>query len=304
MAKQGGTAGAEANPESSRPLHHPADGPESGRSLSQSDLGLPGAVHPVSPRSGEDLGGGKRPGWRKGRFLVFDADAQALFLDRVRRGDHIKDAAAAAGVHHATARYRRANDPAFAAGWEAAVAASPRAVKRDRKGRWRIKSKGRPVKFDRESKQAFLDRFAGTCDFEASARAAGVSASTIHRHLASDPAFADGFDEAIAISHRLIEAEALRQVRAAQKKYRLSPDSDGAAASFERAMQLMRHYRRPNGGAGRPGPQRAQARARWTFEEAMTLLDTKLDAFEKNDRRRHPPPASAGAAPGGEEAAE
>ena len=45
--------GAESDP-ASDPLHRPADGPEPGRSLPRSDLGLPGAAQPDSPRPGED----------------------------------------------------------------------------------------------------------------------------------------------------------------------------------------------------------------------------------------------------------
>jgi hypothetical protein len=151
---------------------------------------------------------------------------------------------------------------------------------------------GRPVKFVRARKQIFLDHFAGSCDFVASAAAAGVSTSTVKRHLASDPVFAAGFAEALKVAYALVEAEAVHQVRVAQEAYRISPDSPAAALSFDRALALMRHYRRDGGGIGRParpGPQ-----ARWDFEEAMAALDRKLDAFERNERRRRRmPPAAA-----------
>jgi len=238
---------------------------------------------------------GPRPG--PGRPSVFDGEQVAVFLAAVARGALVREAAAEAGVNVSTLYYHRKHDPAFAASWEAAMAAGPQPVRKDKAtGRTRRRSRGRPIKFSREAKQAFLDHFAGSCDLEASAAAAGISASTVHRHLASDPAFAEGFDEALLIGYRLVEAGAVREVRAAQQKYRLAPKSDAAGAqSFERAIQLMRYFRRPGGAVAhkRQGPQ---ARSRWTFDEAMEALQKKLAAFEKNKRRRSPPPASAGVA--------
>jgi hypothetical protein len=151
----------------------------------------------------------------------------------------------------------------------------------------------RPVKFDRAKKQLFLDRFAGSCDFAASADHAGVSAWTAKRHLASDPVFAGGFADALKVAYMAVEAEAVRQVHEAQEAYRLSPtalDSPAAALSFDRALALMRFYRRADGSLGartRPGPQ-----SRWDFDESMATLDRKLDAFEREERRRRRmPPA-------------
>lgn len=235
-----------------------------------------------------------RPG--PGRPTVFDEGQIALFTAAVARGALVREAAAEAGVKTSTLYYRRKHDPAFAAAWEGAMAAGPQPVRRDKAtGRTRRRSRGRPVKFSRAAKQAFLDHFAGSCDLEASAAAAGISASTVHRHLASDPAFAEGFDEALLIGYRLVEAGAVREVRAAQQKYRLAPKPGAGALSFERAIQLMRTFRRPGGGGAQPR-QGPQARSRWTFDEAMTALQKKLAAFEKNKRRRSPPPASAGVA--------
>lgn len=237
-----------------------------------------------------------KPGPGCGRPGIFDEGQRAVFVAAVARGALVREAAAEAGVKLTTLYYRRDHDPAFAAAWEAAVAAGPLPVRTDRAtGRTRRRQRGRPVKFSREAKQAFLDHFAGTCDLEASAEAAGVSASTVHRHLASDPAFAEGFDAALLIGYRLVEAGAVREVRAAQRKYRLAPTSGAGAQSFERAIQLMRTFRRPGGGVEQPR-QGPQARARWTFDEAMEALQKKLAAFEKNKRRGSPPPASAGIA--------
>jgi len=143
---------------------------------------------------------------------------------------------------------------------------------------------GRPVKFDRAKKQLFLDRFAGSCDFTASAGQVGVSTWTVKRHLASDPAFAGGFADALKVAYMGVEAEAVRQVHEAQQAYRLSPDSPAAALSFDRALALMRFYRRPDGSLG--ARTRTGAQTRWDFDEAMAALDRKLDAFEREERRR------------------
>lgn len=241
---------------------------------------------------------------KKGETVAFDARQQAAFVAAVERGATIAAAAREAGAAVATLYYRRRADPAFAEAWTAAAAASsgyPDAVPatgathvRRSGGRKLIRKRKRPVEFDRERKQAFLDHFAATCNLEASAKAAGICVGSVYRALASDPAFAAGFEEALAIGYRLLEAEALRQQREAQKKYRISPKADPAQAhSFERTMQLLREYNRGHGAVGRRAPRRGDPRSRWTFDEAMEALEKKLKAFGVKIPEEAPPPGSA-----------
>jgi hypothetical protein len=139
-----------------------------------------------------------------------------------------------------------------------------------------MRKRKRPVEFDRERKQAFLDHFAETCNLEASAEAAGISLSAVYRALKMDPAFAEGFEEGLRIGYLFLEAEALRQQRAAQEAYLISPKGDGAvqAQTFARTMALLREHKRPNAGVGR---RATGARlTRWSFEESMAALEKSL----------------------------
>lgn len=260
------------------------------------------------------MAGGRGRAWRRGKTFAFDAQQQVLFVAAVERGATIAAAAREAKAAVATVYYRRKTCPLFARAWAGAVAKSsgyadldpPGAatVIRGHAGRL-IRKRKRPVEFDRERRQAFLDHFAGSCNLEASAKAAGVCVNTVYRALASDPAFADGFEEALRIGYRLLEAEALRQQRAAQRKYRISPKGDpGAQAqSFERTMQLLREYNRGQGKVGRRAARRGDPRSRWTFDEAMEALEKKLKHFGVEIVEEAPPPLSerSPSPPNGEE---
>ena len=135
-----------------------------------------------------------------------------------------------------------------------------------------------PVEFDRERKQIFLDHFAATCNLEASAVEAGISLSPVYRALKTDPAFLEGFEEALQLGYLCMEAEALREQREAQQAYRLNPDDAAAKAhSFERTMQLLREYKRAAG--GKVGRRADRSRGRWTFDATIDEIEKKLKAF-------------------------
>lgn len=240
----------------------------------------------------------------------------ARFVLGVRDGETIAGAAAAAGVAVQTLYYRRRIDDGFAAVWNEARAgasadtAAGRALARAerdaaagtvvrRHGKRLIRKRRRPVEFDRDRKQAFLDHFSVSCNFEESAAEAGVSLTTAYRALKSDSAFRDGFEEALQLGYLCLEAEALREQRAAQEEYRLNPGHPAAKAkSFERTMQLLREYKRAAGGT--IGRRADRSRARWTFEATIEAIETKLKAFGVEIPEAptpQPPPGN----PGGEE---
>ncbi|HVQ08208.1 MAG TPA: hypothetical protein VMS43_07210 [Allosphingosinicella sp.] len=253
---------------------------------------------------------------RKGDQIAGSDTQMAAFLFGLARGATVAGAAAAAGLKVPTLYYRRKRCAVFARAWrealeawdadsggaEAADAADAAdaaggesknwasafagergeeraTIVRWHAGRGPMRKRKRPVEFGRERRQAFLDHFAETCNLEASAAAAGVSPSAVYRVLKTDAAFAEGFEEALKIGYLFLEAEAVRQQREAQKAYRISPKSWGAAQaqSFERSMQLLREYKR---GQGRIGQRPTGARlTKWSFDDAFKALEKRLQAF-------------------------
>lgn len=243
---------------------------------------------------------------RKGDQIAGSDTQVAAFLFGLARGRTVEGAAAAAGLKASTLYYRRKRCAVFARTWREALEAwdaeaaeagdaadgeEERAtVVRWHAGRGPMRKRKRPVEFDRERKQAFLDHFAETCNLEASAAVAGISLSAVYRALQSDAAFAEGFEEALGLGYLVLEAEALRQQREAQKKYRISPKGAGAAQaqSFERTMQLLREYKR---GQGRIGRRPVEARlTKWSFEEAFVALEKRLTVFGLRVERGEGPP--------------
>ena len=61
----------------------------------------------------------------------------------------------------------------------------------DYEGNWRVRIRAQRVKFDEESKAIFLAEYAKHGRMETSAKAAGVSGLTVHRHMAQDDDFAE-----------------------------------------------------------------------------------------------------------------
>jgi hypothetical protein len=223
----------------------------------------------------------ERPGraWRKGRQFAFAAPQMGAFVTAIAAGATMEEAARAAGVAVSTLYYRRRTCPGFAAAWAAAAAASagPLLLVNRSGPTWQLQRARRKRPFCRARKQAFLDHFAATCNVEAACAAAGVGMTSVYRHLKSDPAFARGFAEALAIGHPQLEAEAARMQLAEQRAYRIAPDPAAEAQSFERTLQLLREYHR---GGGRIGQRSTAGRLqKWSFGAAMTALEKRLKLF-------------------------
>ena len=205
--------------------------------------------------------------------------AMGRFVEALEAGALVEAAAAAAGVAVSTLYFRRERDAAFAEAWDAAVARSsgPVLVFCRSKRRYQ-KQRARRVRFDDKRKQVFLDRFAGSCNLAAAAEEAGVSSDTVHKHLRADASFAAAFDEALRLGYTLLEAETLGQHRADLEKFRVAPAPDALKdQSFERSMKLLAYYRRRDGGIG-PRPVENRWR-KWTFDEAIVLLEKRLEKF-------------------------
>lgn len=240
-----------------------------------------------------------------------DVAAKARFLAGLRAGETRAEAAAGSGFSWRAFYQVRRRDPIFEFGWLAALelcavderdsrrAAAKLAERRAngtiRPGNRRLLQLQRPVrrglKFTEQRKQIFLNHFAGTADFEASAEAAGVSEQTVREHLRTDPGFAALRDEALQLSYPLLEAEAVRERLAALKRLRDNLEPTGeAAAEFERLMKLLARHDRRDGRIGVREHKASAARA-YSFEDAVRSLDKALDAL--GVRRGLPPPPPA-----------
>jgi hypothetical protein len=225
-----------------------------------------------------------------------DGAVKARFVAALRAGTSRDEAAAAEGFSSQAFYCARKRDPLFRSAWiwavelsaveqrdarraaELAAAAEQDDIQPNNLRRLQ-RRRGRGIAFTDARKQTFLDHFAGTADVKAACDAAGIHYSTVYKHRRSDPVFAAGWDDALAQSYALLEAEAVRQRLEMQRRAAFEPQPTGEmAAEFERVMQLLGRWDRRNGGVGarevRPGRQR-----RWSFDEAIVALDKKLRAL-------------------------
>jgi hypothetical protein len=227
-----------------------------------------------------------------------DSAAKAAFLERLRQGDRRDDAAEAAGFSLMGFYGARARDPAFRAEWSAALAAPAAAGRRVRayeeRGEVRIapanrrlyqRRRRRHVRFDATAQAIYLAHFSTNGDSRAAAAAAGVSPSTVRLHRKTDPAFREAHKQALAEAYEYLQVESVRQRLAAQQRLRAAIEAAEparppelaaeAAAEFDRTMKLLarldRRPRRPD----RHGPRHG----RWTFDQAIALLEKRLDAL-------------------------
>lgn len=227
---------------------------------------------------------------------LIDGAAKLCFLEALRAGAPVREAARLAGFSGEAFYGARKRDPILRMAWMALVALS---ATEEREGRRtsslvalvdgveivpnnrRVLQKRwvRATRFTPERQQTFLDVFAATADFKAATEAAGVSESTVYKKLSREPDFARRRDEARALAVTRLEDEAVRRQLAAQEKLRdpAVPASDVAADNRELMALLAHHQRRAAaGGAFGPGPG---ALARWSFDEAIASLDRRLRAF-------------------------
>ena len=214
----------------------------------------------------------------------FDARAQAAFVMAVERGARIDDAAREVGVSLHTLYKTRRECANFAAAWDDAVEKSSAPVLiHPVNGRYLQKRRAtRRRRFTAERKAIFLRHFAATCDATAAAAAAGVSESCVYEHRRTDPDFAAAWQAALEQGYARLEAEHLRQRLEAQQKMRealasgeLTPELE---RDFERTLKLLDRYRRPGGTIAPRTYSRAHLK-RWSFAEALAVLEKRLAAF-------------------------
>ena len=224
-----------------------------------------------------------------------DAAVKARFVAALRAGTPRKDAAAAEGFSLEAFYCARKRDALFRSAWiwgmelrlaeerearraaEMAAAAEGLEIAPNNR-RLLQRRRGRGNRFTDRRKQLFLDHFAATADIEAAALAAGVHPSTVYKHRRADPVFAAGWDEALRTVYALLEAEAARQRLAALRRAAFEPfPSPEAALEFERVVKLLARLDRQGVRGVREVGRGAERR--WSFDEAITLLDKKLRAL-------------------------
>jgi hypothetical protein len=217
----------------------------------------------------------KRP--RGGPERRVDALAMGVFVQALRRGAAVEEAAATARFGASSFYRKRRADPDFAAAWAEAMAASdaPRLIKPGNGRRMQLR-KTRKLRFTLAKK----DHFAGTCDLAASAEAAGVCVDTVRNHRRKDPEFDSACAEALEQGYKALEEAAVRERLAAQARLSKGRMPKGeAAAEFDRQLKLLAQWKRRNGTLG-PRAWSRQALTRWDFDESMTALQKRLKALK------------------------
>lgn len=210
-----------------------------------------------------------------------DALAMGQFIQALRRGASVEEAARAAGFDASSFYRRRRRDPDFALAWAEAMAASdaPRLIRPGNGRRLQLR-KTRKLRFTAAKKDVFLAYFAGTCDLAAAAEAAGVCVDTVRNHRRKDPEFNADCDAALEQGYRHLEEEAVRERLAAQERLKAGIVPAGeAAAEFDRQMKLLGQWRRRDGRLG-PMARSRQVLKSWSFDDAMALLEKRLKALK------------------------
>ena len=159
------------------------------------------------------------------------------------------------------------------------------------------KTKRKRSGFTRERKESFLSFFAATANADASARAAGVSKSTVHEHRRKDPLFRAAWYEALAEGYARVEA---LSVRWAEEALTIRPNARAAKTARDMdpkvALAILEAYRRNRG--ARPGdvlPRRSdveEVRAR--IEKTMRTLGLISDDEDPSTASRSPSPGNPG----------
>lgn len=211
----------------------------------------------------------------------FTAADQAVVVSALAKGARVPEAARLAGFSVKTLYRHRAADALFRDSWQAAVEESGRPVLIvPAAGRRWQKRRSRRHRFTAERKEIFLEHFAATCDATASAEVAEIGLWAVYDHRRKDPAFAQGWDEALQQGYARLEAEAVAaRIKALEAlKVRLgkeiAPRDSDVAAEFERVMHLLREHKR-----GLAGARLGGTLGKWSFDEAFEALEKRLKAF-------------------------
>ncbi len=216
--------------------------------------------------------------WRKARRI--DDEAKGIFLEELKRGLSVANAARAAGFTGGAFWKARKRDPAFDEAVQEALELSntPRFISAGN-GRPLQLKRVRRLRFEPWRQEVFFAHFAGTCDETAAAGAAGVSRSTICRHRQKDPDFAATYQAMLQQGVIGLEAEALRQRLLAQQRLRDGVLPEGEVTQeFDRLMKTLDRFARKDGRFGVRQVSRGSLKA-WTFDEAIDAIERKLRAI-------------------------
>lgn len=147
--------------------------------------------------------------------------------------------------------------------------------------------------FDKARKEVFLTWLAATCNIALAAEQAGICYSSVFRHREKDPAFAEGWDRAIAHGYARIEARELQEAH--QLRIGTLPE-EVVEEHFDPqlALHLLReHARRLPGSPDKRKRQRTTAETA-TNKEIFEELTKRLKGFalrvQREEAKRLPGP--------------
>jgi hypothetical protein len=224
---------------------------------------------------------GRRARRRGGPERRVDALAMGVFIQALRRGATIVEAAAKAEFSLSSFYRKRRADPDFAAVWAEALELSdaPKLIKPGNGRRMQMR-RTRRLRFTAAKKEVFLAHFAGTCDLATAAEAAGVCVETVRNHRRKDPEFDEACGAALEQGYRTLEEEAVRERLAAQARLKAGRMPKGeAAAEFDRQMKLLAQWKRRDGTLG-PRARSRQVLTNWSFDQSMAELAKRLKALK------------------------
>lgn len=256
--------------------------------------------------------GEERAARRRGRRGVTDL-AMGHYVKRLSEGCNFQQAAEGSGFHHDTFGRLRKRNPEFAAACEEAVSRSAgmRFIGGGNRRALQLR-RNRCIRFTPERQDIFLSWFAATGNLDESADKAGVCVRTVGHHRNNNPEFERRLQEALGHAYLKLDSELLAGRLEAQRRLLEIDPTDEAGPEFDRALKLLQRWDRiGSGGARAPG---RSAQNRWSFEDAVTLLEKKLrnmgipieplpPGYERPDGNLPllPPPAAEDLGGGGED---
>lgn len=212
------------------------------------------------------------------------ARARALenqrFLKQLAGSGNLAAAALACGLKQGTLLYRRRHDPAFAQGWDAALALAEAALAPQARERWRggaqtvVRGRNgrvqvqrtRPGRCDKAGEQRFLLALSATANIKLAAHAAGFTPGTFYRRAKSHPAFAREWREALTQGYERVELALLESglpASHADDAWRHNDPPTLPPMTVDQALQLLRQHERTARLLEEPGTIRKRRGESW-----------------------------------------
>ncbi|MFL6846453.1 MAG: hypothetical protein ACJ8ER_16420 [Allosphingosinicella sp.] len=209
------------------------------------------------------------------------AVAKPAFVAALARGATVAEAAREAGAT-LFALYRwRGLDPDFDLAWREAAEGSRGWVAKARPGRpYRAVRTKRRVRFAGAARQWYLAVLALTCNSDEAARQAGFHPSTVRRNARRDPAFAAerqaALEQGYARLERLLAAQRATAAARMEEVLDSASDAETPPADDETLERILSRYTRPDGRIAPGCVSPEKRRRRWSFDEAIALLERRL----------------------------